>query len=52
MTENDQMRLRDARNSFVGKALTASQFDEVWAVSGIMEREIRKTGTFREKLTD
>lgn len=52
MTENDQMKLSDARNSFTGKTLTASQFDESWAIAGIMEREIRKTGSFREKLTD
>jgi len=50
MTENDQMRLTDARNSFTGKALTVSQFDEAWAVAGIMDREIRKSGMFREKL--
>jgi len=52
MTENDQMKLLDARNSFTGKTLTASQFDESWAIAGVMEREIRKTGSFREKLTD
>lgn len=52
MTENDQMKLLDARNSFTGKTLTASQFDESWAIAGVMEREIRKTGSFRDKLTD
>jgi len=52
MTENDQMRLNEARTSFTGKTLTASQFDESWALAGVMEREIRKSGSFREKLTD
>ena len=52
MTENDQMRFYEARSSFTGKTLTASQFDESWAIAGVMEREIRKTGSFREKLTD
>ena len=33
MTENDQMKLYEARNSFTGKTLTASQFDEAWAIS-------------------
>lgn len=52
MTDNDQMRILDARESFTGKALTASQFDESWSIAGVMEREIRKSGSFREKLTD
>ena len=52
MTENDQMKLYEARNSFTGKTLTASQFDEVWAISDIVKRGIGKTGSFREKLTD
>lgn len=52
MTNNDQTKQIDARNSFTGKNLTASQFDESWAIAGVLEREIRKTGSFREKLTD
>jgi len=52
MTENDQMNLYEARNSFTGKTLTSSQFDEAWAVADIMKRGIGKTGSFREKLTD
>ncbi len=46
------MRILNARQSYTGKSLTDAQFDESWAVAGIMEREIRKTGSFREKLTD
>ena len=52
MTENDQMKLYEARNSFTGKTLTASQFDEAWAIADVMQRGIGKTGSFREKLTD
>lgn len=52
MTEKDQMNLYEARNSSTGKALTNSQFDEVWSIVGIMKRGIGKTGSFREKLTD
>lgn len=49
---NDQMRIADARRSFTGKTLTDSQFDESWALAGIMERGVRKSGTFKEKLGD
>ena len=41
-----------ARQSFTGKSLTDSQFDEVWNLSAIIAREIRKSGSFVEKLTD
>jgi len=47
-----QSRILKARQSFTGKTLTDSQFDESWAVAGIIERSIRKSGSFREKLTD
>jgi len=52
MTENDQMRIAEARHSFTGKALNDSQFDESWALAEIMHRGIRKSGSFHEKLTD
>jgi len=52
MTETDQMRLLEARESFTGRSLTASQFDEAWAMAGIMHREIVKSGSFKEKLGD
>ncbi|MCF6200382.1 MAG: hypothetical protein L3J67_13535 [Hyphomicrobiaceae bacterium] len=52
MTDNNQTRQNEARTSFTGKRLTASQFDESWAVAGIIEREIHNSGSFREKLTD
>lgn len=52
MTENDQMRIADARESFTGKSLSDSQFDESWALAEIMHRGIQKSGSFTEKLTD
>lgn len=52
MTDNNRNRQKEARASFTGKRLTASQFDESWAIAGIMEREISKSGSFREKLTE
>ena len=52
MTENKRMELWEAKNSFTGKTLTVSQFDESWALAKIIHRGIEKTGSFREKLTD
>jgi len=52
MTENEKSRATEARQSFTGKNLSDSQFDESWSLSEIMHRGIRKTGSFREKLTD
>lgn len=45
-------RLKEARNSPTGQTLTASQFDEGSAIAGIIDREIHKSGSFRDKLTD
>lgn len=42
----------EARNSFTGKSLTDAQFDEGWQLAGVLERGIRKSGSFHEKLTD
>ncbi len=52
MIENDKNRTTEARQSFTGKNLSDSQFDESWALAEIMHRVIRKSGSFREKLTD
>lgn len=52
MTDNDQMKIAEAKNSFTGKKLTASQFDETWALASIMHRSIQKSGGFIERLTD
>jgi len=40
------------RESYSGRILTDSQFNEAMSITGIMEHEIRKSGTFKEKLAD
>ena len=40
------------RNSFTGKSLTDAQFEEGWQLAAVLERGIRKSGSFHEKLTD
>lgn len=47
-----QDRITAARESFTGKTLTESQFAESWALAGVMERGIRSTGSFKDKLGD
>ena len=51
-TSDRQQAIAAARESFSGKTLTESQFKEALAISGIINREIHKSGSFREKLTD
>ncbi len=48
----ERERILKARESFSGRLLTDSQFDEAMAITGVIEREIRETGTFKEKLGD
>ena len=45
-------RVAQARDSFAGRLLTDTQFNEAMAITGIIESEIKKSGTFREKLGD
>jgi len=45
-------RVVSARDSFSGRLLTNSQFDEAMSVTGIIEREIKKSGAFKDKLGD
>lgn len=45
-------RVAQARESFSGRLLTDAQFDEAISITGIIEREIRKNGAFKEKLAD
>lgn len=47
-----QARIAKARDSFTGKALTDGQFEESWALAGVMARSIRTSGSFVEKLGD
>ena len=51
-TPHEMQQFAQARESFSGRLLTGSQFDEAIAVTGIIEREIQKSGTFKEKLHD
>lgn len=41
-----------ARASYSGSRLTDAQFDEAWNITGILHREIHRSGSFIEKLTD
>ena len=50
--KNHKQRLAEARESFSGRLLTNSQFNEAIAITGIIEAEIYKSGTFKEKLAD
>lgn len=45
-------RVVSARESFSGRLLTDAQFEEAMSVTGIIEREIKTTGAFKEKLGD
>lgn len=50
--QNEKGRIAETRQSFTGQTLTEAQFEESWAITGIIERGIRRTGTFKEKLGD
>jgi len=52
MVKDDPMKYYEARTGFTGKTLTHTQFDEVWSIAGIIKRNIEKTGSFVEKLSD
>lgn len=45
-------RVAQARESFSGRLLTDGQFTEAIVITGILEAEIKKSGTFKEKLGD
>ncbi len=48
----EQEKVMQARESFNGRLLTDAQFDEAMSITNIIEREIKKTGMFKEKLGD
>jgi len=50
MTNDD--RITAARESFNGRGLTEGQLDDAIAYAGVINREIHRTGSFIEKLTD
>lgn len=45
-------RIAKARESYSGRMLTNAQFDDAMAITGVLEREIQKTGKFKDKLGD
>ncbi len=45
-------RVAAARESFSGRLLTDRQFDDAMTITGIIEREIKTSGTFKDKLGD
>ena len=47
-----QERLSKARESFAGRLLTDAQFSEAIHITEILEREIYKSGSFKDKLGD
>jgi hypothetical protein len=51
-TEHQTDRVASARESFSGRLLTDRQFQEAMAITGIIESEIRESGSFKDKLGD
>lgn len=49
---DEKNRLLAVRETFAARLLTDAQFAEAIAISGIIEREIRKSGSFKDKLGD
>jgi len=45
-------RVAAARESFSGRLLTDRQFDDAMTITGVIEREIKHSGTFKDKLGD
>lgn len=48
----ENQRIVEARESYSGRLLSNDQFDEAIAITGIVEKQIHKTGTFKDKLGD
>jgi len=51
-TEYVDPKRQESRQRYTGSRLTDSQFDAAWNITSIINREIHRTGSFREKLTD
>ena len=51
-TQTQSQNLAKARESFSGRLLSDPQFDEAMAITKIIEREIYKSGAFKDKLKD
>ena len=50
--DKSESELSKARESFSGRLLTDPQFDEAMAITKIIEREIYRSGSFKNKLQD
>lgn len=50
--DDRKKRQQQARESFSGRLLTNTQFDEAVAITGVIEREIHRSGSFKDKLGD
>ena len=48
----ESFRVAEVRDSFSARLLSDAQFDEALAITSIIEREIRKSGSFKDKLGD
>jgi len=51
-TKEEAQRVALARDSFSARLLTNRQFEEAMALTHVIEREIRRSGSFKEKLGD
>lgn len=49
---NARLTKQEAAQSVAAKSLTKSQFEESWAIAGVMENAIHKSGAFKDKLGD
>ena len=52
LSPETQKNLAAARQSFTGKSLSNAQFDTAVALSIVVNRELSRSGKFREVLTD
>ena len=50
--QDEAHRVAEARDSYSARLLTNGQFEEALANTHIIEREIRRSGSFKEKLGD
>lgn len=50
--DSTQRNAERVRNSAIGKTLTHSQFVDGYSIAKMIHTNIRKTGTFKDKLTD
>ena len=51
-TQDEAHRVAEARDSYSARLLTNGQFEEALANTHIIEREIKRSGSFKEKLGD